>query len=202
MKSIKFKIFISNLGIVIGMFLIFGVIFLKINIDQARDTAFSSAKASLSQASTYLAEKTASIRNDVDSIALNQQVIDILNIDNSEKYRDIVKWNIDYSRISEMVIKTLNNSDIDTLLIATENDIAKVMNTPILLIFHRSGIRNGMTNGLTTRGHISGIHPSKRNTDLNLTRNTYVSQGTSFIHIIITGLSMSALSGKRFLTTC
>jgi len=85
MKSIKFKIFISNLGIVIGMFLIFGVIFLKINIDQARDTAFSSAKASLSQASTYLAEKTASIRNDVDSIALNQQVIDILNIDNSEK---------------------------------------------------------------------------------------------------------------------
>lgn len=140
MKSIKFKIFISNLGIVIGMFLIFGVIFLKINIDQARDTAFSSAKASLSQASTYLAEKTASIRNDVDSIALNQQVIDILNIDNSEKYRDIVKWNIDYSRISEMVIKTLNNSDIDTLLIATENDIAKVMNTPIL--FDISSFRN------------------------------------------------------------
>ena len=132
-KSIKFKIFISNLAIVIGMILMFGTIFLKINFNQARNTAFSSAKSSLSQAYTYLTEKTASIRNDVDSIALNQQTLDILNMDNKNKYKDIVKWNIDYNYIAESVIKTLNSSDIDKIIIATENDIAKLINTPFIL---------------------------------------------------------------------
>ena len=44
-----------------------------------------------------------------------------------------MKWNIDYNYIAESVIKTLNSSDIDKIIIATENDIAKLINTPFIL---------------------------------------------------------------------
>ena len=131
-KSLKFKIFISNLFIVLGMFLLFGAFLLKMNLDQERKTAMTAARASLSQASTYLSEKTASIRNAVDSLALNQQTLDILNMNNTEKYQDIVRWNIDYSYIAESVMKSMNNSDIAKLMIFTENELAKVINTPLV----------------------------------------------------------------------
>ncbi len=131
-KSLKFKIFISNLFIVLGMFLLFGAFLLKMNLDQERKTAMTAARASLSQASTYLSEKTASIRNAVDSLALNQQTLDILNMDNTEKYQNIVHWNIDYNYIAEAVMKSMINSDIAKLEIFTENQLAKVINTPLV----------------------------------------------------------------------
>lgn len=137
-KSIKFKIFISNLAIVVVMFLLFGIFLIKFNSSQARKTALLSAKSSLSQASVYLAEKTVSIRNAVDSIALSQQTLDVLNMDNKNKYADIVKWNIDYHYILELVMKSINNSDIDRIIIATENELAKIINTP--LIFNLSSL--------------------------------------------------------------
>lgn len=131
-RSLKFKIFISNLFIVLVMFLLFGAVLLKINLDEERKTAMTAARASLSQASTYLSEKTASIRNAVDSLALSQQTLDILNMDNNEKYEDIVQWNIDYNYIAESVMKSMNNSDIAKLLILTENELAKIINTPLV----------------------------------------------------------------------
>ncbi len=131
-RSLKFKIFISNLFIVLGMFLLFGAFLLKMNLDQERKTAMTAARASLSQTSTYLSEKTASIRNAVDSLALSQQTLDILNMDNTEKYKDIVRWNIDYNYITESVMKSMNNSDIAKLVILTENELAKIINTPLV----------------------------------------------------------------------
>lgn len=132
-RSLKFKIFIFNFMIVIGMFFLFGLILLKTSLDRTCVQALAAAKASLNQTSIFLEEKSSALRNTIDAIVLDSRTIDILTRDNRERYRSHLQWNIDYITLERALSAGIYYSDIEKVRVLTQNEIARFEDNPLFI---------------------------------------------------------------------
>lgn len=125
-KTLRKKILTLNVCIIIGAFCLFTVMFLQITRHRIYSELLKSSGASFQQTETLLEEKIDSLRNEMDTICLNRQVEDLLNEDNSLKYKDLLPWNIDATIINDRINSVLYQSSIDRVEVITQNPIAQM----------------------------------------------------------------------------
>lgn len=137
-RTLRRKILIFNACIVIGAFSLFTVAFLRITYSRFYSELLKSSGASFHQTETLLEEKVDSLRDEMDTVCLNQQVDDLLNADNSGKYQKFLDWNVDATAVKTRISSTLCSTGIDEIDVFTTNPIGK-MDTPELR--NLSGVR-------------------------------------------------------------
>lgn len=140
-KTLRKKILIFNTGIMIGAFCAFTVIFLRITYNRFYSELLKTSGASFQQTETILEEKMDSLRNEMDTLCLNQQVDDLLNTDNSVKYRSVLAWNIDATAVKSKIDSILYHSNIGKVDIITQNPIALMDTTPLRKLWSVSGTK-------------------------------------------------------------
>lgn len=124
LKSLKFKFFIMNLIIVLGMFLLFGSILLKTIYDSTSKQTFNTAQESFLRISTFIEEKAADLRNTIDASTLDTKTAEILVKNKHPDYKEILKWNIDYVTINEKISNSIFYSSIENIRVVTTHPIA------------------------------------------------------------------------------
>lgn len=123
--SLRLKISLMNLFIVMAALLLFALVFVKRTYDGMSEQTLRAAQASLYQTGIFMEERVSAFRSSIDSVSLNDRDQKILDSDNSRKYQDVLSWNIDYETILTDVDNVLYRSDIGKIRIYTKNALAR-----------------------------------------------------------------------------
>ena len=122
--SLRLKISLMNLFIVVAALLLFVLVFAKRTYDSMAEQTLQAAQASLYQTGNFMEEQAAAFRRSIDTASLSDRDVEILDGNNREKYKSMLAWSIDYSTLQKDVNNIVYRSDIGKIRIYTENDLA------------------------------------------------------------------------------
>lgn len=111
--SIKYKLFLSCFALIITSLCLFLIInSITLSKDHEKQALYT-AKQVLDQTKSFLEFKTTSVRNSLDTMALNDTVQEILRKNPQEYYEDIGLWPIDAARLNKVFFAVKSNPDIE-----------------------------------------------------------------------------------------
>lgn len=123
-KSLRMKIFMLNLAVVMSALFLFCGIFLRVTTSKLQSETLQSAQAALNQAGVMMEEQTQAFRSSADSLSLDEANVSLLNQDNMERYRSVVNWNQDYVLLKKRIAGLLFRSNISDVKIVTQNAVS------------------------------------------------------------------------------
>lgn len=132
LQSMKTKILLLNLCVVIIAFFCFCGLFIYFTTNQQKESALHSAQSSLEQADIILEEQTAALRNRIDALTLDPKIIQLLNTDYTSRYEDRLLWNVDHATIVKTISEVLFRSNIKDIQIVTDAPISARQSATVL----------------------------------------------------------------------
>ncbi|WOC31638.1 MULTISPECIES: sensor histidine kinase [Caproicibacterium] len=135
-KSLRMKVFLLNLGVVLGALFLFCGIFLSVTSGSLRQESMRAVQSALDQAGVMLEEQTQAFRSSADSLCLDDSNVELLNRDNADRYRTVTNWNQDYVLLKKRISSLLFRSNISDVKIITENAVS-MYDTQTVISFDR-----------------------------------------------------------------
>ncbi|NLJ30516.1 MAG: sensor histidine kinase [Clostridiales bacterium] len=123
-KSLRFKMFSSNLIVMFLALALFCGVFLQVSTDNLQKQTLRETQTTLDQAAAMLEEQTSAFRGSIDSLSLDEANVSLLNRDNRQRYRSVTSWNEDYVLLEKRIESLLFRSKISRVEIVTDNAIS------------------------------------------------------------------------------
>ncbi|HEY8462529.1 MAG TPA: sensor histidine kinase [Bacillota bacterium] len=124
--SIKYKLLSSYLFLIViplGLFLLVNTV---ITSNETERQALSTARRLLSQTKSFLELKTATVRNTLNNIALNDTVKEIVSRHPQVYRRDIGLWSVDATRLNRVFLTYKSNTAIANIQLYMKSGLALV----------------------------------------------------------------------------
>lgn len=130
-RSLKFKIFLSNLCIVFMAFLLFGGILLYTFQKNTVAETLSLSAVACENMTDYIQEKVNSLRHTMDTVALDPQVTSILSSPSVQLETE--EWYRNYTELAKISATNTMLSDIREVLIVTDHPMAHTHTSGLLM---------------------------------------------------------------------
>jgi two-component system sensor histidine kinase YesM len=135
-QSLRMKIFLFDLAVVLAALLLFCGIFLNVTTSRLEKETKQSAQAALDQAGLMLEEQAQAFRNSADTLSLDEANVELLNQNNAERYRSVFNWNQDYVLLTKRISNLLFRSNISDVKIVTDNAISAYNSESVIPFDH------------------------------------------------------------------
>ncbi|SFB56394.1 two-component system, sensor histidine kinase YesM [Cohnella sp. OV330] len=122
--SIKYKLFLSYLGLILIPLVVFLLVNTFVTGKENEKEMIYSARQVLKQTNSYLEFKTKSAVNTLNMLVLNEDIQELIQV-NSERYvNDIGRWIIDADKLNAQFLLAKNNPDISYVRIYMKQGLA------------------------------------------------------------------------------
>ena len=116
--SLRTKITIANIGVVIGALLVFTAMFIVLSLNIFRMSTMKTSQAAFEQTSSFMQEQTNAFRSSIDTITLHEAYGELLNNKNQRTAQNPATYRL----INDL--KSLpSRSDISRVMLITDNGI-------------------------------------------------------------------------------
>lgn len=129
--SLRQKIFLANLLIVMGAFLLFGALLIYLLCRNAITQNLTISRTAFEHIKYFVTEKTAELKRTVNTVALDPEVTSMLTRSNEELNAE--NWYLLYTDLRKICLSNTAVSDLQDLFIVTDSALASYYQNAFLL---------------------------------------------------------------------